>query len=184
MGATSHSPGTVAVAAGRSAPRVGWYARLGVCLALGAALALAVHEGAKRYRLALDVQKYYSCLPFDAYLIDTEASGPLERGTLIQFVAPPVAELFTGEFEVVKLVGAVSGDRWRIEADEFYVNGELWGRLPLLQRLGLAPGALDGAGIVPEGTVLVVGTTPTSYDSRYWGPLPLENVRGVAHVVL
>ena len=163
--------------------RRGWHARLGVSLGLGLLLALGVQQAGQRYRLALDVQKYYSCLPFDAYLVDTRARGPFERGALVQFVAPPAAERFTGEFEVVKLIAAVSGDRWRIVADELYVNDALWGRLPLLSRLGLAPGALDGAGIVPEDTVFVLGTTPTSYDSRYWGPLPLENVRGSAHVV-
>jgi conjugal transfer pilin signal peptidase TrbI len=155
-----------------------------VTLALGAALTLGAHHGAQRYRLALDVQKYYSCLPFDAYLVAPAATGPLERGTLVQFVAPPEATLFSGEFEVVKLVGAVAGDRWRIEDDELFVNDVLWGRLPLLAKLGLDAGALDGAGTVPGGTVFVLGTTPNSYDSRYWGALPIENVRGVAHVVL
>lgn len=184
MAGASDSIATGEATAGRRAPRRGWYARLGVSLALGAVLALGVQQTAQRYRLALDVQKYYSCLPFDAYLIDTETTPPLARGTLIQFVAPPAAELFTGEFEVVKLIAAVSGDRWRIEADELFINDQLWGRLPLLARLGLAPGALDGSGAVPEGAVFVLGTTPTSYDSRYWGPLPLDNVRGVAHVVL
>jgi conjugal transfer pilin signal peptidase TrbI len=164
--------------------RHAWYARLGVSLALGVALAVAAHHGAQRYRLALDVQKYYSCLPFDAYLVDPTAHGPLERGILVQFVAPAAATLFSGEFEVVKLVGAVAGDRWRIEADELFVNDVLWGRLPLLSKLGLEPGALDGEGTVPAGAVFVLGTTPNSYDSRYWGALPIANIRGVAHVVL
>ena len=161
-----------------------WYARLAVALALGAVLAVGAHHAAAHYRLALDVQKYYSCLPFDAYVVDPGPTGPLERGTLVQFVAPPAATLFTGEFEVVKLVGAVAGDTWRIEADELFVNDVLWGRLPLLAKLGLEAGALDGSGTVEPGTVLVLGTTPTSYDSRYWGALPIENIRGVAHVVL
>ena len=171
--------------AGRGwAARRGWFVRLGVCLALGGFVAMAVAQAAQRYRVALDVQKYYSCLPFDAYLVDTQATAAPQRGTLVQFVAPPAAVLFTGEFEVVKLVGAVAGDRWRIEDDELYINDQLWGRLHLLQKLGLAPGALDGSGEVPESSVWVLGTTPSSYDSRYWGPLPLANIRGTAHVVL
>ena len=184
MSSASESVGGVTAPADERVGRRGWYARLAVGVAFGAVLALAAHHVAARYRLALDVQKYYSCLPFDAYLVDPARTGPLERGTLVQFVAPPAATLFTGEFEVVKLVGALPGDHWRIADDELFVNGELWGRLPLLSKLGLAPGALDGAGTVEEGTVLVLGTTPTSYDSRYWGALPIENIRGVAHVVL
>ena len=153
-------------------------------IALGAVVAAGVQHASHRYRLALEVQKYYTCLPFDAYLVDTAPTRTLSRGMLVQFVAPAKATLFTGAYEVVKLVAAVAGDRWRIVGDELYVNDRLWGRLYLLQRLGLRSGAMDGSGVVPEGSVMVLGTTPSSYDSRYWGPLPVANITGVAHVVL
>jgi conjugal transfer pilin signal peptidase TrbI len=164
--------------------RRGWWARAATVIAFGALMAAGVQHASQRYRLALDVQKYYTCLPFDAYLVDTEAHGTISRGTLVQFVAPTHATLFTGAYEVVKLVAAVAGDRWRIEDDELYVNDRLWGRLYLLQRLGLRSGELDASGVVPEGSVMVLGTTPSSYDSRYWGPLPVANITGIAHVVL
>jgi conjugal transfer pilin signal peptidase TrbI len=160
----------VAGARGEDARRT-WRVCTVAVIALGAVVAAGVQHASHRYRLALEVQKYYTCLPFDAYLVDTAPTRTLSRGMLVQFVAPAKATLFTGAYEVVKLVAAVAGDRWR-------------GRLYLLQRLGLRSGAMDGSGVVPEGSVMVLGTTPSSYDSRYWGPLPVANITGVAHVVL
>ena len=34
---------------------------------------------------------------------------------------------------------------------------------------------------VPEGTYFILGDTRDSYDSRYWGPLPAEALRGRAY---
>jgi conjugal transfer pilin signal peptidase TrbI len=162
----------------------GWRGKLAAVLLAGAAAFVGAGVAADRYQIAFDVQKHYTCLPFDLFLVDRQVPSALQRGALVQFAAPPAAQRLTGAFTVVKVIAGIAGDTWRIANDELYVNGELWGRLYLLNTLGLAPGALDGGGTVPAGSVFVLGTTPSSYDSRYWGPLPVRNVRGVAHVLL
>jgi conjugal transfer pilin signal peptidase TrbI len=166
------------------APRRRWWAGVALAVAAAAAVAGTLERLDGRFRLALDAQRFYACLPFDVFVVDTRPTRPVERGTLVQFAPPAVAKEFVRTIDVVKIVAAVAGDRWRIDRDELYVNDRLWGRLHLLARLNLGPGALDGAGTVPPGHVLVLGTTPSSYDSRYWGPLPLSAVRGIVHVVV
>jgi conjugal transfer pilin signal peptidase TrbI len=161
-----------------------WWLGVGAALLLGAAAVAAVESAHGRYRVAIDIQKYYACLPFEVFLVDTRPTRPLMRGDLAQFMPPAAATEFTTRVEVVKIVAAVAGDRWQVQGDELFVNGRLWGRLHLLARLSLKPGALDGAGTVPRDHVLVLGTTPSSYDSRYWGPLPVSLVKGIAHVVV
>jgi conjugal transfer pilin signal peptidase TrbI len=135
--------------------------------------------------LATDVQRYYRCLPFDWYVVTplSDEHAP-ERGELVQFKAPSFVARLTEQFEIIKIVAAVEGDRWRITEDKLYINEILWGDLHLLTSLGLAKGAMDGEGVVPYEHVYVLGTNPSSYDSRYWGPLPEQNITGNAYVVL
>lgn len=160
-----------------------WQLSMAAVLATGAVTWLESSRG--DWAIAVDVQKYYRCLPFDWYVVSHDVARYVPQpGDLVQFIAPTNVERFTGQFEVIKIIAAVAGDTWEIEKDEFRVNGRLWGGLPLLTTLELSPGALDGAGIVPEGHVLVLGTNPSSYDSRYWGPLEVGAIKGRAHVLL
>jgi conjugal transfer pilin signal peptidase TrbI len=166
------------------APRRRWWVGVALAVTVAAGVVAALERLDGRYRIALDAQRFYACLPFDVFVVDTRPERPIVRGTLVQFAPPPAAKEFVKPIDVVKIVAAVAGDRWRIEHDELFINDRLWGRLHLLARLNLTPGALDGAGIVPPGHVLVLGTTPSSYDSRYWGALPVDRVKGIVHVVV
>jgi len=143
---------------------------------------LEASEG--KWVLATDVQKYYRCLPYEWYLV-TNIDGVFDakRGELVQFRAPAEVERITQAYSVIKIVAGVPGDRWAIRNDELYINGEPWGSLHLLQSIGKARGSLDGSGVIPEGHVYVLGTNPSSYDSRYWGPLPNRYIEGKAHVI-
>lgn len=152
-------------------------------LSLALVLALEVSEG--RWALATDVQRYYRCLPFSWYLVTPVPDGYApERGELVQFAPPDHVSRFTQAFQIIKIVAAVEGDRWTIEGDALFINDEKWGQLFLLKTLGRKPGAFDGTGLVAEGEVFVLGTNPSSYDSRYWGALTIDNINGRAHVIL
>lgn len=152
-------------------------------LAAGGVAWLESARGA--WAIAMDVQKYYRCLPFDWYVVRTQVGGYVPAtGDLVQFAAPEHVERFTGQFEVVKIVAGVAGDEWVIENDQLTINGRVWGGLPLLTTLELPAGSLDGSGTVPEGYIIVLGTNPSSYDSRYWGPLEVGAITGRAYVLL
>lgn len=152
-------------------------------MVLGVVVAMAAKNAGKRYEIAFDVQKYYSCLHFDVFLIDRKAAGEIKRGDLVKFKAPE-NERFNGQFEVVKIAAGVAGDTWKISKDRLFINGDFWGYLHLMKSLGIGSGELDGTGVIPEGRLYVLGTTPSSYDSRYWGSIEMSNVKGKAHVVL
>ena len=162
-----------------------WKFKLAGVLLLGVLVSVGLARSAGQWTLATDVQKYYSCLPFDWYLVMPAVNGRHpKKDELVQFTPPAYAEKFTESFEVIKIVVATAGDRWRVVNDQLFVNDEHWGDLHLVSSLGRGPGEFDGAGIVPSGYVFVLGTNPSSYDSRYWGPLPEDHITGYAHVLL
>lgn len=88
---------------------------------------------------------------------------------------------------MLKAVAALPGDEVVTAADGLTVNGHLLAHSKprRLDRRGrpLVPLASACYGVLP-GTLFVVGLQPDSWDSRYFGPLPVACLRGVAAPLL
>jgi conjugal transfer pilin signal peptidase TrbI len=55
--------------------------------------------------------------------------------------------------------------------------------LALAPALGQLPEVFTREDAVPTGTVWMMGDTRDSFDSRYWGPLPMAQIRGRAYAL-
>jgi conjugative transfer signal peptidase TraF len=88
---------------------------------------------------------------------------------------------------LVKPIAATVGDRVAVSADGVTVNGQtVPGSVPLAHDSAGRPLSPVPAGAyrVPPGAVwLLSGHDPRSFDSRYFGPVPVANVQGVARPV-
>jgi conjugative transfer signal peptidase TraF len=137
-------------------------------------------------------------LPWGIYRRTRE---PITRGALVHFCLPEALARYALERgyvrgglcpgaaqELVKPVVAVAGDAVAITADGVSVNGVSIPRTPVYdrdsqrrpQRRWRPPGAF----VVPDGQVFVVSNFhPRSWDSRYFGLLPLAAVRGTVREV-
>lgn len=116
------------------------------------------------------------------------------RGDVIIFNVPVTGD--AAESLYIKRVVALAGDTIEVRNNRVILNGkpvpvqqttagaiEQWGRPHVLRE---GPGQLDNmlAYKVPAGHVFVMGDhRNNSADSRAWGPLPLERIRGKAVAV-
>lgn len=118
-----------------------------------------------------------------------------QRGDIVVFIFPPDPSK-----DFIKRVVAVGGDEVKIVDKKLFVNGE---PLEIPQAVfkdyhiidqndawisanGAAGRNRDNFGPykVPKGTVFVMGDNRDhSYDSRFWGPVPLDLVRGKAWII-
>lgn len=79
----------------------------------------------------------------------------------------------------LKKVGALEGTDYRINPinGHFYIRGQYVGSVFASDREGQAMPATYGRFVVPMGEFLPVGSAPRSFDGRYTGTVPLENIR-------
>lgn len=123
------------------------------------------------------------------------------RGDLV-FICPPSTATFAEAFErgylrrglcpggiapLIKTVAALAGQRVEISAD---VGAVVVDGRPIAHSTvrksdgeGRAIKPFTG-GIVPTGFVFLHSSFASSYDSRYFGPVPLEGLLGLARPVL
>lgn len=113
-------------------------------------------------------------LPLGLYRVST-VQPPLHRGDLVTFDLSTEFRLHLWLGSFTKPIGALAGDRVCVHEGRLLIEGKDYG--PVLDH---AP-----AHAIPGGTCLTVGegelftasVVPRSYDSRYFGMIPLVDVQ-------
>ena len=109
-----------------------------------------------------------------------------EPGDIIVFIYP-----LDRDKDFIKRVIAVAGDTVEIRNKKVYVNGKLMPDPPTSQHTdpriipaGIQPRDNFGPVTVPPDSLFVMGDNrDQSYDSRFWGFVPLEDVKGYAFMI-
>ena len=139
-----------------------------------------------RYRIGIDDQLARCLPPYRWYLIDT-FDRRIERDRLVAFAATAsMAPYFRPGQTIIKRVAGVPGDRLSVSAAGTSINGSPVEQSDpaLAKTLGKrADDFVRDHELVPNGQVWVMGATRDSYDSRYWGTLPIGQVTGRAYAL-
>jgi signal peptidase I len=109
--------------------------------------------------------------------------GSPRRGDVVVFVYPvdPAKDF-------IKRVVAVPGDVVQIRNKRVYINGEVWNDPHAYfadgSTLGGTPRDMYGPVTVPAGQIFVMGDNrDRSYDSRFWGFVDRDEVKGRAFLI-
>ena len=121
-------------------------------------------------------------MPLGLYWMHFAARAP-QRGELVALRVPaPVRALVRDRHYLpdraflLKPVGAVGGDTVCIEGDELRVDGAPWGRLRSTDSNGLPLPRDERCAPLPVGSVYVVSPDPRGFDSRVFGPVPINSL--------
>lgn len=120
-------------------------------------------------------------LPEGVYL-STPAS-PLEQGAVVAVRHPPSAEPYLAalgmprDTALLKRVAATVGDRVCARRGAIEVAGRRIG-VQARDRLGRPLPRWSGCRVLAPGELFLLGDTPSSFDSRYFGPVSRNDVVG------
>lgn len=124
------------------------------------------------------------------YRVFLKANGEIVKGDYVSVAIPdgykeylPVALQSDGDIQMLsKRVACMPGDELVMESKGFSCNGDYLGSFleETIEGKKLTPANITGP--VPEGMVYVSGTHERSFDSRYFGLVPIDQLirlRGV-----
>ncbi len=114
------------------------------------------------------------------------SGGEPHRGDVVVFIYP-----LDRTKDFIKRVIGLPGDTVEVRNKQVYVNGELFPDPPGVQHTdpNIIPGSIQprdnmGPVTVPKGHLFVMGDNrDQSYDSRFWGFVPMKDVKGKAFII-
>jgi conjugative transfer signal peptidase TraF len=152
---------------------------LKLTVSLGLA-ALAAH-GAARYLVERVTWNDSASVPRGLYL--RRPSVPVSLGSTVIFPIPTAVRPLVTERSylparntLMKIVVALPGDRVCLDHGEYRVNDRLLASVLSSDSLGRPLPLFRFCDVVPAGQAFVATTAPLSFDSRYYGPVPLASL--------
>jgi len=155
---------------------------MALCCAFAVVVTL-LHFGKMPYAFAYDPNEE-RCLPdlHLAFLVKNEKTLPA-TGDLV-FWKPSGALRDMPQEYILKRVAGVPGDHLVINGSSVQINGTtVVSGFPLIDLYNRAPKDFERNEVIPAGHVFVIGTHPLSNDSRYWGYLSVDLIKGLGHKI-
>ena len=117
---------------------------------------------------------WYLILPYREYQVnDIVVFRPTEE---IEELAVQRGWKQPGE-PMLKQIGALENMTWQIaDNGQFYIGSAYWGQVAEQDSNGRPLPKLCGTYTVPHGNFLPVVKNPGSFDGRYYGTMPLNNI--------
>jgi len=84
---------------------------------------------------------------------------------------------------IVKRVAGVAGDLIVSRDLDFFCNGEYLGKAKTHSMTGTPLESHKKNGLIPENTIFLMGDSPDSFDSRYYGPMETQHVKAIARPI-
>lgn len=136
------------------------------------------------FTFAIPAQEY-SCLNASYFLVD-KSDQKMERDKLLAFYLPKETQYFPRGSRWIKLLIGVPGDEVVITESSVFVNGKEYvnNMKMLLMKLEMDKSEVERTIILGRDEYFMVGETPLSYDSRFWGVISDINVIGNAYAIL
>ncbi len=155
-------------------------------MALVAVIGIGFMEWFKaNYVLGVDEQ-IVKCIPGVDYVIGDLDDREIERDGVFIVESRGIEPLFEDGTLLVKFLRGLPGDTVKVSEAGVFINGNKVADagLPNAQKLGQEPEAFYGEKVLGPDEYWILGTTPQSFDSRYWGSVSYEQIKARAYPLI
>lgn len=138
-----------------------------------------------RYMIGLASYYQLPCIDAKLMIID-KWQKDIPEGALASFRMNKQNDFFEPGLAWTKVVGGREGTTVKVERDRVVINDNQIRTVSishLLPHVSLKEEDLLVTHTVPKDAYFMIGETPTSYDSRYWGFIDQSEIIGRAYVV-
>jgi len=154
---------------------------------LGAAIALTLTPIAVNFQTRLTYNPSPSA-PVGFYLVeDMESSGELSRGDYVVVPTPQKFRMMAAQrhylplnVPLIKQVVGLPGDQICRQGEVIYVNDKPFATALIIDNQGRSLPVWQGCLILSEEQFFALMGMPDSFDGRYFGPLYVSDVVGIA----
>ena len=149
------------------------------------ALILAGKWFSSRYIIAGDPYKIRCIQEYSIYLID-KRDTTLVRDKLYLFRSKDLSPVYPAGTQILKYLRGMPGDQVEVARnDQIRVNNQVvaYGLALAEEKLGKRPESFHGKGVLQQDEFWFMGTSPRSFDSRYWGSVKREDILGRAYPI-
>lgn len=150
-----------------------------------AVLCLIGWQFGQRYEIRYDPQ-VMSCIDAEILLVDTKDRSP-RVGEVFAYRSKNAMPVYADGTHMAKYIAAGPGDRVEITDDlRILVNGKQWAQgFPHLKGMSIKEirSKFCGARTLGEDEYWMLGTSPKSFDSRYWGSISSTQLLGRAYTI-
>ena len=102
------------------------------------------------------------------------------KNKIVFFLSPKQTPYFPQYSNFAKYVRCEGGDKLSVKGLDYFCNGKLIGTAKTTDKNGKSVKPFVYEGLIPDGQYFVMGTHERSYDSRYWGFVDYNLIKGVS----
>ena len=129
------------------------------------------------------VFSWTSSLKYRLFYIESRSVGTVRQGEYVLFKYDDDV-LRQSPYKInllLKEVKCVAGDTLTVVGRDYFCNGEYLGHAKELSFKGVPVKNFIYNGTIPEGELFLMGQSIDSYDSRYFGLIPLRDVEKIVY---
>lgn len=139
-----------------------------------------------RFKIVGDPQEV-KCIPgYTVYLVDTK-NKEIKRDGLYMFLSKDLSPFYKKNTQMLKYLRALPGDEVVINGnDQIFINGKAgeWGLSLAEEKMNVDASKFHGKIKLGDDQFWFLGTSPRSFDSRYWGAVKSESIVGRAYPLI